>query len=617
MMGGMKPSSSGGVRGDSVRTMRVPLSDGAEAVFTDHDNGKTSGLPVVLLHGLTQQQHYWGPVLAQLAGRRVITVDQRGHGEASGSQVTPQSDFSIPRLAQDVIELLDQAGVPEAVVVGHSWGASVALHTASTFPDRVRAAVLIDGGIFGPRHLVSSDRSAEEVREALRPPALGIAETALGKPSSQAISRYWSDDIRRALATFRVDEDGRAFTRLGMDRHMAVLDGLFAYDPLPISRRRPDPRGLSSVNRESWTPPRLRTDGTSRLLESIRFRQFNRSCRISRTGLDSGTSLGDRSTRIALLSSTLEWSPPRRSLAMAGAGGGSSGDCARTSRCWRGGRMIELDGIPTLSDPVMIAAFEGWNDAGESASATITHLREVWGAELITEFDSEDYYDYQVNRPDISVDSAGVRQQVVTAHLFSSCTSFPRDGAGQGIGRTCLAAIHPGDSRPGGGIGRLHGRHLRALLSDSLPRPVRPPDRRRTPPMETYALGRALRDPGHHRVLLNVSAVRGALDFMGQLCRTTSVNRHESDAGPRAQDRGRARHPVPLVTGGRAWESVSTGLPRMRKCPITSVSWSGSGDRLPKPVERHVPFEQYLKPWRRRRPHRPAARVPSSRTGLV
>ena len=129
----------------------MSLSDGAQAAFTDHDNGQTSGLPLVLLHGLTQQQHYWGPVLARLAGRRVITVDQRGHGEASGSQVTPQSDFSIPRLAQDVIEIFDQAGVPEAVVVGHSWGASVALHTASTFPDRVRAAVLIDGGIFGPR----------------------------------------------------------------------------------------------------------------------------------------------------------------------------------------------------------------------------------------------------------------------------------------------------------------------------------------------------------------------------------------------------------------------------------------------------------------------------------
>jgi pimeloyl-ACP methyl ester carboxylesterase len=213
----------------------VSLSDGAEAAFTDHDNGKTSGVPVVLLHGLTQQQHYWGPVLARLAGRRVITVDQRGHGEASGAQVTPQSDFSIPRLARDVIEILDQAGVPEAVVVGHSWGASVALHTASTFPDRVRAAVLIDGGIFGPRHLVTSDRSAEEVREALRPPALGIAQPALWQAiESGDLAEYWSDDIQRALApTFRVDEEGLVFTRLGMDRHMAVLDGLFAYDPRP------------------------------------------------------------------------------------------------------------------------------------------------------------------------------------------------------------------------------------------------------------------------------------------------------------------------------------------------------------------------------------------------
>ena len=223
----------------------MSLSDGADAAFTDHDNGETSGPPVVLLHGLTQQQHYWDPVLARLAGRRVITVDQRGHGEASGSQVTPESDFSIPRLARDVIEVLDQAGVPEAVVVGHSWGASVALHTASTFPERVRAAVLIDGGIFGPRHLVTTGRSAEEVREALRPPALGIAETALWQAiGSGDLSAYWSADIQRALApTFRVDEAGRAFTRLGMDRHMAVLDGLFAYDPLS---------DIAAMTRPTW-----------------------------------------------------------------------------------------------------------------------------------------------------------------------------------------------------------------------------------------------------------------------------------------------------------------------------------------------------------------------------
>ena len=72
--------------------------------------------------------------------------------------------------------------------------------------------------------------------------------------------------------------------------------------------------------------------------------------------------------------------------------------------------MIEFDGLPSLRDPVLIAAFEGWNDAGESASASITHLREVWHADFMTELDPEDYYDYQVNRPHISVDDAGVRQ---------------------------------------------------------------------------------------------------------------------------------------------------------------------------------------------------------------
>jgi len=105
--------------------------------------------------------------------------------------------------------------------------------------------------------------------------------------------------------------------------------------------------------------------------------------------------------------------------------------------------MIEFDGIPTLSDPVMIAAFEGWNDAGESASATITHLREVWGAELITEFDSEDYYDYQVNRPDISVDSAGVRQlEWPTTRIYlARVPLFPRDVVLIGASsRTCAGS---------------------------------------------------------------------------------------------------------------------------------------------------------------------------------
>jgi len=72
--------------------------------------------------------------------------------------------------------------------------------------------------------------------------------------------------------------------------------------------------------------------------------------------------------------------------------------------------MIEYDELPVLVDPVMVCAFEGWNDAGDSASGAIAHLIQAWDAHALTELDSEEYYDYQVNRPTIAIDESGVRR---------------------------------------------------------------------------------------------------------------------------------------------------------------------------------------------------------------
>ncbi len=58
---------------------------------------------------------------------------------------------------------------------------------------------------------------------------------------------------------------------------------------------------------------------------------------------------------------------------------------------------------------VLLAAFEGWNDAGSAASMAIRHLIDVWGAEQVDELDPEDYYDFQVNRPLSETDEAGNR----------------------------------------------------------------------------------------------------------------------------------------------------------------------------------------------------------------
>jgi proteasome assembly chaperone (PAC2) family protein len=71
--------------------------------------------------------------------------------------------------------------------------------------------------------------------------------------------------------------------------------------------------------------------------------------------------------------------------------------------------VIELEGVPELIDPVMVAAFEGWNDAGDAASAAVGHLEGEWKGEVFAALDAEDYYDFQVNRPQVWLDG-GVRK---------------------------------------------------------------------------------------------------------------------------------------------------------------------------------------------------------------
>ncbi|MBT9257350.1 PAC2 family protein [Phycicoccus sp. MAQZ13P-2] len=90
--------------------------------------------------------------------------------------------------------------------------------------------------------------------------------------------------------------------------------------------------------------------------------------------------------------------------------------------------MIELEDIGDLHDPVMIAAFEGWNDAGEAASSVLEHLADVWGAEVVAALDPEDYYDFQVNRPRVVVEGGKRRISWRTTRiLVARDTSLGRD----------------------------------------------------------------------------------------------------------------------------------------------------------------------------------------------
>jgi len=64
-------------------------------------------------------------------------------------------------------------------------------------------------------------------------------------------------------------------------------------------------------------------------------------------------------------------------------------------------------GLRDLRDPVVVAAFGGWNDAGSAASAAVEHLAEAYEAEFAFALEGDDYYDYQVNRPQVTQSESG------------------------------------------------------------------------------------------------------------------------------------------------------------------------------------------------------------------
>ncbi len=104
-----------------------------------------SGPDVVMVHGLTGNLAVWHlHIVPQLWDDfRLLTYDLRGHGYSD----TPPSGYSADQMAQDLLHLLDVLGIERPSVVGHSFGADVALYFASRFPDRVREVIAIEAAL--------------------------------------------------------------------------------------------------------------------------------------------------------------------------------------------------------------------------------------------------------------------------------------------------------------------------------------------------------------------------------------------------------------------------------------------------------------------------------------
>lgn len=162
--------------------------DGVELAYEDTDPD-AGGVPLVLLHGWGQTQAMFRHQLSGLSpDRRVVTLDQRGHGRSA----KPHHGYRIARLAADVRELLDHLGVERVDALGWSMGVSVWWSFLDQYgSDRIRRFVAVDQPAAVAAVPWMSTREQQESGAIFDVAALvGLADSLAGEGSEKATTAF-------------------------------------------------------------------------------------------------------------------------------------------------------------------------------------------------------------------------------------------------------------------------------------------------------------------------------------------------------------------------------------------------------------------------------------------
>ena len=140
--------------------------------------------PILIVHGLSYFSYDWLDVGQALAGEReFVAMDLRGFGDSTRST---QKDYSVPSMAQDIVNLLDHLGWKRAVLVGHSMGGRSTTYVAAKHPARVAGLALID---YSPENAPAGAKRVTQI-VANTPDAFASIEQAMEYFGSRDRARF-------------------------------------------------------------------------------------------------------------------------------------------------------------------------------------------------------------------------------------------------------------------------------------------------------------------------------------------------------------------------------------------------------------------------------------------
>ncbi len=182
--------------------------------------------PIVLLHGLASSAHIWNLVAPLLADRGyvVTALDQRGHGESE----KPGTGYDFATIVADDTAAFEALEIERPVIVGHSWGAMVALQFAATHVEQVTALVLVDGAT--NQFSLRPGWSREQAIKDLAPPRFAGTprETFLSYYHRGPLGEQWTPQLEESILNIvQLREDDTVAPRLDFENHLQVIGAMW------------------------------------------------------------------------------------------------------------------------------------------------------------------------------------------------------------------------------------------------------------------------------------------------------------------------------------------------------------------------------------------------------
>ena len=186
--------------------------------------------PVFLLHGLSSNAHYWDRLARHLTTRRLVALDQRGHGLTGRAphSPAPSDGYAMDELLEDAAFVIGELGLEKPAVVGHSWGATVALELVGTRPAVASALIFIDGPVQSAANMFSW----EQAQKFMQPPLPRFATLADAiAQSRRELADGWDEDLEPFVRAGLVPDGDAFILTLTASSRLELLRGLYDSQP--------------------------------------------------------------------------------------------------------------------------------------------------------------------------------------------------------------------------------------------------------------------------------------------------------------------------------------------------------------------------------------------------